>query len=82
MWIRSQNKFHLINTNDISVINNTIYSENVLLGEYKTNGIAIEVVDKIQKCLLDYDYYKATGQETFQSLVYQMPSGNLKKEAV
>ena len=48
MWILSQNKQLLINTDVISVSNNCIYSNNYILGRYKSE----EQVEEIFKTLV------------------------------
>ena len=53
MWIRSQNRNVLVNTDKFSVSKEhevfRIYSVNSLLGEYSTEQKAIKVMDMIQK---------------------------------
>lgn len=43
MWILSQNKQLLINTDVISVSNNCIYSNNYILGRYKSEKQVEEI---------------------------------------
>lgn len=81
MWIRSQNKLHLVNTNDISLINKNIYTENVLLGEYSANEKAMEVLDEIQKYIVDRELLK-NAEEGGYWAVYEMPQNDLKVEVI
>ncbi|MCB2308865.1 hypothetical protein LGL08_20735 [Clostridium estertheticum] len=81
MWVRSQNKLHLVNTDDISLINKNIYAENILLGEYSSNEKAMEVLDKIQKYIVNRELLK-NAEEGGYWAVYEMPQNELKAEVL
>lgn len=53
MWIRSQNRYALVNADKFSVSKEhkvfRIYSVNYFLGEYSTEEKALKVMDMIQK---------------------------------
>lgn len=81
LWIRSQSKISLINTLLLFVDITSIYSyvdgNRLLLGVYKSNERAIEVLDEIQKLLMprvEYDF-DTGGIKTIYSQyeVYEMP---------
>lgn len=54
MWIRSQNKLHLVNSNDICVFYKHLHSKDILLGEYKTEERALQVLDEIQEKIINH----------------------------
>ena len=50
MWIRSQNKYLLININYVNVDeSNRIWGDSACLGEYSTEEKALKVLDEIQE---------------------------------
>lgn len=86
MWIRSQNKEIIINTNTIILFNNFlgidgsfIVDKNgdieILLGKYSTKEKALKVLDRIQEHIDDPIYANYTGGEykRYDKDVFQMP---------
>ena len=57
IWVRSQNNKNLIACNEISTLNTldgvNIYGYCVLLGKYDTENRALEIIDKIQKFIMN-----------------------------
>ena len=55
MWIRSQNRYALVNADKFSVSKEhevfRIYSENYFLGEYSTEEKALKAMDMIQNAI-------------------------------
>ena len=80
MWIRSQDKYLLININYVSVDeNNRIWGDSACLGEYSTEEKAKKVLDEIQDAIEDTGFYRIDniGHGTYAFSkgvqVYQMP---------
>ena len=59
LWIRSQNKENLINANKIQIADvhniykNAIWGDDTLLGEYSTKEKALNVLDMIEKKIIE-----------------------------
>lgn len=79
MWIRSQNKFELVKTDYVSVDENEVQAikedKGILLGEYKSEERALEVLDMIQTRIIKgttFDYIN-NSKRTTKEFVFQMP---------
>ena len=72
LWIRSQNKDILIKCNSIELDDHSTYCEiwvngfDKLIGNYKSEKRALEVLDEIQKII-------KWCQDDFDDYVYEMP---------
>ena len=56
MWIRTQDKKHLVQCKGFSIVNNTIIGEyGEWLGAYSTEEKALKVLDMIQKRICDIE---------------------------
>lgn len=79
LWIRSQNKKELIKSNRIYQYAGAIYGEakeDIALGTYKSRERALEVLDEIQKKLMDFKVEFNDSGVTYKDvsvLVYEMP---------
>lgn len=84
MWIRSQDKINLINTDRIDVEGKTIYAYQpihdgyVNIGEYKTHEKALKILDNIESAIVTYETNKilaTAGADIIRDLypVFQMP---------
>lgn len=75
MWIRSQDKRNLMEINKITVSKTHIYandteeSPGTLIGTYIAYGRAIEVLDDIQKAVIENIHFGCTSNK----VVYEMP---------
>ena len=70
LWVRSQDRIKLIKVDEVKIEtvkggNTFIYSHATDLGTYTTRERALEVLDEIQKILIDYS--------KMSRVVYQMP---------
>jgi len=90
MWIRSQEKTELVNTQRIQAEGVCIYAfENVAIddcsyikmGEYSTEEKAIKVLDKIQEFMGNQECFKGT-EESSHWVVYEMPENESKIEVI
>jgi glutamate dehydrogenase/leucine dehydrogenase len=70
LWIRSQNKGALIKVemlgNTDGVIKSYLGQNQTILGEYKSNKRAVEVLDEIQKVISTYNTENG-------NYIYEMP---------
>ena len=94
MWIRSQDKTELINTNRIQVDRNIVFTFSnineesgwIQLGEYETREKAIEVLDKIQAFIIDYEFFKGDNEDgksnAFTCVVFGMPAEEANSDGV
>lgn len=86
MWVRSQNKEVITNTNTIMLFNNFIGidgsyivarngDEEILLGEYSTKEKALKVLDRIQDYIDEPIYANYTDSEYvhYDKEVFQVP---------
>ena len=80
MWIRSRDRSRLINTKDIYLLDNGIQimcvvgGNKTLIGSYKTNERALEVLDEIQETIIRTDsVITVSGDALEQNTVYNMP---------
>lgn len=86
MWIRSQDKTVLVKVFDFRVdccigldgeyyIQGNLDSnyDSYILGTYKSKERAIEVLDEIQKKIIDFEFGKANECLISNEVVYQMP---------
>ncbi|WP_195238612.1 hypothetical protein [Romboutsia sp. 1001285H_161024_C4] len=77
MWIRTQDKKELINTEHIAVEKKRICSQHTTLGEYESEQRAIEVLDEIQKELfhgIKLDYITSGGVRHYRDKIFEMPT--------
>lgn len=62
MWIRSQNRGTLINTNEIGILKlgnmYCILSGKLILGMYHSKAKALGVLEEIQGCITGIFFYK------------------------
>lgn len=76
MWIRSQDKEKLLNTNSVFAYDNNIKcimdKMFFLLGTYSTKEKALKVLDMIQHFINDLEYHKILGLSLCH-YVFEMP---------
>lgn len=68
IWIRSQDKRRLINTQVVGLCNGDTeiwdFEFSLKLGEYSTEAKALKVLDDIQDCIIrGYDFYRMPKDE-------------------
>lgn len=75
MWIRSKNKDTLVCCENIEVDGISVYGGHYFLGEYATEERAIEVLDLIQKRIIEGSKFDDiyNGKRTTRDFVFQMP---------
>ena len=80
MWIRSQNKFDLVKTDYVFVDENEVRAikgdKRVLLGEYKSEERALDVLNLIQSNIFQgtkLDYITSGGVRHYRDKVFEMP---------
>lgn len=68
LWIRTQNKKTLLKVDMININSIRLISNGYVLGEYKTNERALEVLDEIQNMikpiLINTEYHSEIKQDT------------------
>ena len=75
MWVRNQSKTSLINcesfevTDENEIVYGNPFDTYVILGEYSTKERCLEVLDEIEKHILNY----TVKNTTYVPVVYQMP---------
>lgn len=83
LWIRSQDKRHLIKANYVSIMENNIINVassgwDYDVAKYKTKERALEVLDEIQKYIADSfsqsEALQFFGSKPKSKVVYQMPN--------
>lgn len=85
IWVRSQDKEYLVKNpiididikkNEVYILDRTYAKEPFIgriLGVYKSKERAIEVLDEIQKKIIDFEFGKANECLISNEVVYQMP---------
>ncbi|KEI96408.1 hypothetical protein N497_17880 [Clostridium botulinum F 357] len=75
MWIRSKGKDVLVHCENIEADGLSIYGEHYFLGEYSTEGRALEVLDMIQDRIMQGSRFDDiyNGKRTTRDFVFQMP---------
>ncbi|AUM88322.1 hypothetical protein [Clostridium botulinum] len=75
MWIRSQGKDVLVHCENIEVDGLSVYGSHYFLGEYATEERAIEVLDLIQKRIIEGSKFDEiySGKRKTRDFVFQMP---------
>jgi hypothetical protein len=87
MWIRSQDKERIMKVKEVYLVKSNkqfrLYSDELFLGEYNSQERALEVLDEIQKNIIDsnvtnYEYFYTENQRLLEytyklKTVYQMP---------
>lgn len=80
LWIRSQDKQWLIPVNDIiSVFQKNVFCKGIILGEYKSEERALEILNEIQYHIKHQGESLATSDNgiitgfKYYSNVYEMP---------
>ncbi|MBY6950314.1 hypothetical protein [Clostridium botulinum] len=75
MWIRSKGKDVLVHCKNIEVDGANIYGSHYFLGEYSTEERAIEVLDLIQKRIIEGSKFDEiySGKRKTRDFVFQMP---------
>ncbi|HBJ2602317.1 TPA: hypothetical protein PTV74_001413 [Clostridium botulinum] len=75
MWIRSKGKDVLVHCENIEVDGESVYGAHYCLGEYATEKRAIEVLDLIQKRIIEGSKFDEiySGKRKTRDFVFQMP---------
>lgn len=87
MWIRSQDKERITKVKEVYLVKSNkqfrLYSDELFLGEYNSQERALEVLDEIQKNIIDsnvtnYEYFYTENQRLLEytyklKTVYEMP---------
>lgn len=87
MWIRSQDKERIMKVKEVYLVKSNkqfrLYSDELFLGEYNSQERALEVLDEIQRNIIDsnvtnYEYFYTENQRLLEytyklKTVYEMP---------
>ena len=87
MWVRSQDKERITKVKEVYLVKSNkqfrLYSDELFLGEYNSQERALEVLDEIQKNIIDsnvtnYEYFYTGNQRLLEytyklKTVYEMP---------
>lgn len=87
MWVRSQDKERIMKVKEVYLVKSNnqfrLYSDELFLGEYNSQERALEVLDEIQKNIIDsnvtnYEYFYTENQRLLEytyklKTVYEMP---------